>query len=1597
MYSALYGKGTSMAWFGFITKACEEAARRHGVWRQVEDFRDEIKKLQECALVRFQQFPPPYLVKKKFAGWEGRLIAKRYDFTDQQGEEHTVIVFLDFMTRGNNGYDKGFGQDPLKYGAAHYENLTTDDELEQYVREQLAKDPIPPLPEPSDYEWGYLTAALQQTEDWGDDYIYESQEWNDRINQKVYLHRQGQIYTLLGNCSFDQEGGGQAPIQSGGQEQILYYSFPTLHIIFLAGLGTAEELADLKQRYDEVLSDPSRELLARCSCRAYPRLVLGADLELWLNIESRESGNMALSPEESQLLERLEKAPDKAYPLFINGRAGSGKSTILQYLFSYYLHYYLKNREEGEDLLPPLYLTCNDRLLKRAQQNVEAFLRCSLRSMEDNPERLLQSSEGLFKKAFRPFYSFLKEQLPPETQNLFSPIRHIDYAKFTQMWKEHFRNEPRILSIGSETCWHVIRTYIKGCSVDDFLDPEDYEEGLRKEHSVPQDVFEQVYEQVWKAWYEEMTVDRTDETKPGEFWDDQDLVRYVVRNQFCRRLYPVVFCDEAQDFTRVEQNAILALSLFSQRKIYSHHIASLPFAFAGDPFQTLNPTGFRWEAVKNSFVEQFINSHHCSGQNISLNYCELLNNYRSDAEIVKFSNTVQKFRGSILKNDIVPQKPWRTSGGAVLYFDVNDSGFWSWAEAHRNEIVFVVPCNQGEEKEYWERESLSSHMRFDDVTVMSTVAIKGLEYNTIVTCGFGLEAPDGVSEYLKNGKNSSLNDDKTLPVEYFINKLYVAVSRAQHNLWIVDNATGNDSFWKYFKERDFLPCLPDEERKDSNIVFLREGQAASLSGNPQNDREAAEKLCRDGRENRSSYLMGRAARIFQDFGLNARANECSAWAFFYEKKYNEAAEAVESDTNFTFKHQCWWLLGTKESLKKIYETRKYHSEFVRCPEYLFVEKFATGSLETDDPEKVYSDIIRLFTEQREQLYELEEASAPWQLIVGTVGYAQKEKTFDESKRQRLWKLGEELRGQGLFPADPECIASLALACGEYKEVKSLINDSRNELYRRADRLEQSPDQQIQSLFSSKKWRDIYELFQKHAVGDFSEPAQRQLAEANAICGNVDLLTKLLRNHYSADLVKKILENRELPPPIKKQISRINICAMVAAEDEVAIGDFLKRCSRDESRMFVAAFARCNAEEMQKKEVAFLGKIVQFLKKWLSIEEKHYISEHFFEIGCALEKANNIKESREFYKSAEKYIRNSREKRDLALKRQLVCLERHIEILPNPAYQKREAQKLREQLNLVGVEVGSPKLPEYEYSNNPWDLLVESDDALSAPSAEISASVTWKGDSDRDSAVGSESPAKGSAVSTAPEKETDKAEMDVPVEETPETSDGKKTESRAAAAGEMSDALSSHSEEISGDEKPIADCDLTLMEQLDQVQADGSTLEEMFRQLASFPAPEELSRSFETFLHHYRRLYRNTDEIRRDNAGFNSLEQFRELIQAHEEEQRRLSILHQYQEFLQSLVLEIQKLRLMESREPELKEYLQPQLEDFKQHAARNIPQYSDHEVPRKWDLSLNAAEWLHDLLLEGDKSVLFLQVLPHCRDLLKLFRALRGDIELPDC
>ena len=87
----------------------------------------------------------------------------------------------------------------------------------------------------------------------------------------------------------------------------------------------------------------------------------------------------------------------------------------------------------------------------------------------------------------------------------------------------------------------------------------------------------------------------------------KDLVREVLAHATdALSRFPAVFCDEAQDFTSLELELIQKLSLYTNRDLPSYLARHVPFAFAGDPFQTLNPTGFNWDAVQASFHSNIV-------------------------------------------------------------------------------------------------------------------------------------------------------------------------------------------------------------------------------------------------------------------------------------------------------------------------------------------------------------------------------------------------------------------------------------------------------------------------------------------------------------------------------------------------------------------------------------------------------------------------------------------------------------------------------------------------------------------------------------------------------------------------------------------------------------------------------------------------------------------------------------------------------------------------------------------------------------------------------------------------------------------------------
>lgn len=581
-----------MALFVYVTRNCEEEARTHSLWPEVERFRDRVEATQSTSL--FVQFPKPYFVKKKIGGRQGRLIAALHSIGD-----HAVLVFLSVLIRGDHAYDMGFGRDPVEYGAKHFAGLVDEAGLARFIEERTRTSPPVPKPAPEDVEYQLLYGAFSHHGEPGSEHIVcETSRWVEQVGQER-VARQLVLFsrpclTLLGK----EPGLHFQPVESKpGWGAWGYKSEGRLLLIAAATDGNGDETEKYARELAATLEGKTPEQVLRVSRRAYPAIILTDD-DLWMDLEKESQANMALSPEESEVLESARKS-ERPFPLFINGRAGSGKSTILQYLFADLLFFYLR-LPEPRQMHPPLYLTANSELLRVARSFVERLLKSEATFVQQNDPGPPADLRSLLDTAFRQFQPHLLSLVAAEgNTSQFVLSRRVDYTRFRNLWMARFGKEPRALrDFGPDLSWHVIRSYIKGMSSESDLEPDDYGQLPENQITVTTEAFRLVFDRVW-SWYAETS-------KEQQLWDDQDLAAHVLEHELAEPLHPAILCDEAQDFTRIELELLLRLSLFSNRALTPNDLSRVPFVFAGDQFQTLNPTGFRWDSIKASFVEKFI-------------------------------------------------------------------------------------------------------------------------------------------------------------------------------------------------------------------------------------------------------------------------------------------------------------------------------------------------------------------------------------------------------------------------------------------------------------------------------------------------------------------------------------------------------------------------------------------------------------------------------------------------------------------------------------------------------------------------------------------------------------------------------------------------------------------------------------------------------------------------------------------------------------------------------------------------------------------------------------------------------------------------------
>lgn len=942
----------------YSTSECDKRAKQLGATalRWLENQKKKIKESGEG--LAGAHSAPPY----KYFSHVGdeRCVVKEYDLT-VDGVAHKVAVIFDIRRRVEKEW-LTFKGDPESYGREKYEPVFGKEraKIEERIR-GVSSLPAKQASMLSKDEIDFLTIPVGESssDGAGDNFevslVYESRRWTEYvrgIEHVAWLPRLRDAIVEVGSVgSTGNEDG--IELSYGIREHEHYYiAYQWLdhgRSLFLYDVYYDDGGENRTKPEGAVPLDKLHES-DKPFFRTYPYYML-ADENLWIEMERDPMGNFSLSDEEARILRPPKGAPIQ-FPLFINGRAGSGKSTVLQYLYARYFARWARGADQLQGN-PPVYFACNSELVDRARKFVASILTKNP-DYEGNPSigkyvraKYNESEvecEPAFVESFQEFRQFLLSLIPEETRNSKFPAeKYVSYTRFVREWRLHFDYIKQAREkYGPAASWHVIRTFIKGRSADKYIGVEDYEKLEPELRSVSIEDFKSIYENVWKKWYI---------PERSRFWDDQDLVRYVIKNGLLSRKvgFYGVFCDEAQDFTKLEFDVIFEVSRFTGRQIYPHLLPRVPVAFAADESQTLNPTGFRWSAVVGYFREQ--NRQNANGAKaLDLNPRDLIKNYRSQANIVKVCNSIQLLRAAKFKlSGVKPQEEWQWYDDAiqrVSWYSANDTVFWHSIRnlQDQEDVCIIVPCHRGEEYAY-AKEHLAGRVTIDEDTgtmtppVMSAVQAKGLDFTCVVVYGFG----DYLASVFGAGaveSASSYGIESRIAIEYFMSRLYVAVSRPRRQLYIVDTEWGCEQLWNMIADKKSLAQLISQHGMDSEWALRcggwfkgDHGKDIELDYLGVNFAELAKRIWRSAHEDHDPELARYAAYYFEkQAGGIPEARKCRAWAEVYEaelcgrdekgresrrKKLRVAVSLFTDNGNVKETSDCLWSLGGDDDFSEM--------------------------------------------------------------------------------------------------------------------------------------------------------------------------------------------------------------------------------------------------------------------------------------------------------------------------------------------------------------------------------------------------------------------------------------------------------------------------------------------------------------------------------------------------------------------------------------------------------------------------------------------------------------------------------------------------------
>lgn len=420
-------------------------------------------------------------------------------------------------------------------------------------------------------------------------------------------------------------------------------------------------------------------------------------------------------------------------PLIIIGPAGSGKTVLT-----------LEKMKHAHGRV--LYVTLSPYLAENARN-----IYYSHHYENDNQEVLFLS-----------FREYLETMRVPEG-------REIKYNIFAK-WLQRFPKQQRVSD--AHRLYEEFRGVMTGSILDKpWLSREDYLGlGVRKSIYL-NDERELVYTlfEKYRAFLKE-----------NDYYDPNILAHGYLKH--VQQMYDFVIIDEVQDITNVQ----LQLILRSLKKPDQ-------FILSGDSNQIVHPNFFSWSNLKSMLY----NTESLEPSKIMR---ILQSNFRNSLAVTDLSNALlrikQKRFGSIDRESNYLMNSLSEEAGEIVFMRDADKTKKELNQKIRRSTKFAVLVMRDEDK-------AAARQFFDTPLLFSIKEAKGLEYENVVLLNFVSnerasfqEIINGVSREVLEGELEYMRardkTDKSLEVyKFFVNSLYVAVTRAVQRIYLIEHDTGH--------------------------------------------------------------------------------------------------------------------------------------------------------------------------------------------------------------------------------------------------------------------------------------------------------------------------------------------------------------------------------------------------------------------------------------------------------------------------------------------------------------------------------------------------------------------------------------------------------------------------------------------------------------------------------------------------------------------------------------------------------------------------------------------------------------------------------------